>query len=344
MVSFAVGRARRAEGVLRADDARRARDTGYDAVWVTSRPRQLRRGARRARASSYRSIRRALGDEAEIIYDGGVMRGVDVVKAIARGATAVGVGKAYLYGPPRAAFEGVERAFDFLTQRGEARHGVDWREKRRRIARARRRRRARTAAMTPIPTALSGGSRVILPFRHRAPRHLFLSIRRRIGHHRHIVETSSSMNDMCDTRSVDRRVVFFSFSFLESYLADFEIVSLPPTTRRTAHGRLKKRYFRDVSFQPNACMGDNTQDNTKGRGRQSRARTRCRCARVRRRTKRTKRTKRTCERCARERWMRTNRRAADARAGGSDAAGHVSEATASSPRVEGRSWRSRWRR
>ena len=69
---------------------------------------------------------------------------------------------------------------------------------------------------------------------------------------------------MCDTRSVDRRVVFFSFSFLESYLADFEIVSLPPTTRRTAHGRLKKRYFRDVSFQPNACMGDNTQDNTQG--------------------------------------------------------------------------------
>jgi hypothetical protein len=54
---------------------------------------------------------------------------------------------------------------------------------------------------------------------------------------------------MCDARSVDLCVVFFSFSFLESYLADFEIVSLPPTTRRTPRGRLKKRYFRD--FQPN---------------------------------------------------------------------------------------------
>ncbi len=53
---------------------------------------------------------------------------------------------------------------------------------------------------------------------------------------------------MCDTRSVDRRVVFFSFSFLESYLADFEIVSLPPTTRRTAHGRLKKDIFEMFHF------------------------------------------------------------------------------------------------
>ena len=151
------------------------------------------------------------------------------------------------------------------------------------------------------------------------------------------------MNDMCDARSVDRRVVFFSFSFLESYLADFEIVSLPPTTRRTPRGRLKKkkifsRYFIFISTErvnggqhPRGAVDEH----------QSRARTWCRCVRVRRRTKRTKRT---CERCARERWMRTNRRAADARAGGSDAAGHVSEATASSPRVEGRSWRSRWRR
>ena len=62
------------------------------------------------------SFRRPRADEAEIIYDGGVMRGVDVVKAIARGATAVGVGKAYLYGLAAGGVRGVERAFDFLTR------------------------------------------------------------------------------------------------------------------------------------------------------------------------------------------------------------------------------------
>jgi len=103
------------KGVLRADDARRARDTGYDAVWVTSHgARQLESAV--APVDALPSIRRALGDEVEIIYDGGVMRGVDVVKAIARGATAVGVGKAYLYGLAAGGVRGVERAFDFLTR------------------------------------------------------------------------------------------------------------------------------------------------------------------------------------------------------------------------------------
>jgi L-lactate dehydrogenase (cytochrome) len=102
------------KGILRADDARRARDAGYDAVWVTSHgARQLESAV--APIDALPSIRRALGDEAEIIYDGGVMRGVDVVKAIARGATAVGVGKAYLYGLAAGGVRGVERAFDFLT-------------------------------------------------------------------------------------------------------------------------------------------------------------------------------------------------------------------------------------
>ena len=68
------------KGVLRADDARRARDAGYDAVWVTSHgARQLESAV--APVDALPSIRRALGDEAEIIYDGGVMRGGHVVKA-----------------------------------------------------------------------------------------------------------------------------------------------------------------------------------------------------------------------------------------------------------------------
>ena len=142
------------------------------------------------------------------------------------------------------------------------------------------------------------------------------------------------------TRARSTFVSFFSFSFLESYLADFEILSLPRRAARRPGPRACRDIFETSRARPRQkrTRGSVT---PKARGRQSRAPAWCRCARVRRRTKRTKRT---CERCARERWTRTNRRAADARAGASDAAGHVSEATASSPRVEGRSWRSRWRR
>ena len=187
--------------------------------------------------------------------------------------------------------------------------------------------------MTPIPTALSGGSRVILPVPSSHTSSSFFSI------HRHARQCRDSVEHDV-TRARSTVVSFFSFSFLESYLADFEILSLPRRAARRPGPRACRDIFETSRARPRRkrTRGSVT---PKARGRQSRAPAWCRCARVRRRTKRTKRT---CERCARERWTRTNRRAADARAGASDAAGHVSEATASSPRVEGRSWRSRWRR
>lgn len=102
------------KGILRPDDAKRALDIGYDAVWVTSHgARQLESSV--APIDVLEDIRKAVGEEAEVVYDGGVMRGVDVCKALALGATAVGVGKAYLYGLAAGGENGVSRAFEMLT-------------------------------------------------------------------------------------------------------------------------------------------------------------------------------------------------------------------------------------
>jgi L-lactate dehydrogenase (cytochrome) len=50
-----------------------------------------------------------------VIFDGGIMRGVDVVKAIALGADAVAVGKAFLYGLAAGEEMGVSAVLDVLT-------------------------------------------------------------------------------------------------------------------------------------------------------------------------------------------------------------------------------------
>ena len=57
-----------------------------------------------------------MGDEAEIICDGGVKRGSDILKALALGARAVMVGRAYLYGLGAGGEKGVDWVLDFLAQ------------------------------------------------------------------------------------------------------------------------------------------------------------------------------------------------------------------------------------
>ena len=57
----------------------------------------------------------ALGDRVEIILDGGVRRGADAIKALCLGATAVMVGRAYLFGLGAGGEAGVDRALELLT-------------------------------------------------------------------------------------------------------------------------------------------------------------------------------------------------------------------------------------
>jgi heme/flavin dehydrogenase (mycofactocin system) len=106
------------KGICRVDDARRAVDIGASAISVSnhggnnldSTPATIR---------ALPAIADAVGDDLEVVLDGGIRRGSDVVKALALGARAVMIGRAYLWGLAANGQAGVENVLDIL------RGGVD---------------------------------------------------------------------------------------------------------------------------------------------------------------------------------------------------------------------------
>jgi isopentenyl diphosphate isomerase/L-lactate dehydrogenase-like FMN-dependent dehydrogenase len=101
------------KGVLTGDDARRAVDAGASAVVVSNHGgRQLDCVPPSLRALP--EVVAAVNGRAEVLMDGGVRRGTDVVKAICLGARAVLVGRAYAYGLAAAGEAGVARAIEIL--------------------------------------------------------------------------------------------------------------------------------------------------------------------------------------------------------------------------------------
>jgi isopentenyl diphosphate isomerase/L-lactate dehydrogenase-like FMN-dependent dehydrogenase len=101
------------KGVLIADDARRAVDEGASAVVVSNHGgRQLDSVSPTIRALP--EIVSAVGGQTEVLMDGGVRRGSDIVKALCLGARAVLVGRAYAYGLAAAGHPGVARAIEIL--------------------------------------------------------------------------------------------------------------------------------------------------------------------------------------------------------------------------------------
>jgi L-lactate dehydrogenase (cytochrome) len=102
-----------AKGVHTADDARRAMDAGADAVVVSNHGgRQLDGVA--ATITVLPEVVAAVDGRIEVLLDGGVRRGSDVVKALCLGAKAVLVGRAYAYGLGAAGGAGVSRAIEIL--------------------------------------------------------------------------------------------------------------------------------------------------------------------------------------------------------------------------------------
>jgi len=96
------------KGIQSVDDARIASDRGVDAIAISNHGgRQL--DSAPATLDLLRSIAAAVGDKTEIICDGGVRRGSDIVKAIALGADAVMAGRPYLYGLGAAGEPGVDQ-------------------------------------------------------------------------------------------------------------------------------------------------------------------------------------------------------------------------------------------
>ena len=101
------------KGVHTADDARRAIDGGADAVVVSNHGgRQLDGVA--ATIKVLPEVVEAVNGRVEVLLDGGIRRGGDVVKALCLGARAVLIGRAYAYGLGAAGGPGVTRAIQIL--------------------------------------------------------------------------------------------------------------------------------------------------------------------------------------------------------------------------------------
>jgi L-lactate dehydrogenase (cytochrome) len=101
------------KGVHTADDGRRAVDEGAQAIVVSNHGgRQLDGVAATVRVLP--EVAAAVGDRVEVLMDGGIRRGSDIVKAICLGARAVLIGRAYTYGLAAAGEQGVTRAIDIL--------------------------------------------------------------------------------------------------------------------------------------------------------------------------------------------------------------------------------------
>lgn len=101
------------KGVCRVDDARRAVDAGVAALSVSNHGGNNLDGTPAA-IRMVKPISDAVGSQVEVVMDGGVRRGSDVVKAVALGARAVMIGRAYLWGLAANGQAGVENVLDVL--------------------------------------------------------------------------------------------------------------------------------------------------------------------------------------------------------------------------------------
>ncbi|GAA1123018.1 alpha-hydroxy acid oxidase [Kribbella jejuensis] len=103
------------KGIQTVEDARRVVDAGADAVVLSNHGgRQLDRAPTPLRILP--DVRKAIGSDAEIYLDTGIMSGADIVASIALGADACLVGRAYLYGLMAGGQRGVARAAEILTK------------------------------------------------------------------------------------------------------------------------------------------------------------------------------------------------------------------------------------
>ena len=109
------------KGLLHPDDAAKSVEHGADGVIVSNH------GGRNCDAAPspievLPEIVKAVGDKTTVVFDSGIRRGSDVVKALALGAKMVLIGRSTLYGTAAAGEEGAARALDIY--RGEISRGM----------------------------------------------------------------------------------------------------------------------------------------------------------------------------------------------------------------------------
>jgi L-lactate dehydrogenase (cytochrome) len=103
------------KGPLGAADARRAVEAGVDGLQLSNHGgRQLDRAV--APVDLIAPVREAVGPEVSLVVDSGVRHGSDIAVALALGADACSIGRAYLYGLMAGGEPGVDKAIDILTE------------------------------------------------------------------------------------------------------------------------------------------------------------------------------------------------------------------------------------
>jgi lactate 2-monooxygenase len=103
------------KGILSAEDARTAADFGIEGIVVSNHGGRQLDGCI-ASLDALSSIKKEVGDELTILFDSGIRRGADIVKALALGADAVFVGRPYLYGLAVDGEVGVQRVLKQLKE------------------------------------------------------------------------------------------------------------------------------------------------------------------------------------------------------------------------------------
>jgi (S)-mandelate dehydrogenase len=102
------------KGVERPDDAERAVSVGCDGIVISNHGGRQLDGAA-ATLDALPAISRAVGNKLTVLLDGGVRRGVDILKARALGAQAVLTGRATLFGAMAGGEQGAKRALEILS-------------------------------------------------------------------------------------------------------------------------------------------------------------------------------------------------------------------------------------
>lgn len=103
------------KGLMTPEDAKRAIAAGASGVMISNHGGRQLDGAP-APIDQVAAVRDAVGDGPDVICDGGIRRGSDVVKALALGATACAIGRPYLYGLAAGGERGVDRALALLGE------------------------------------------------------------------------------------------------------------------------------------------------------------------------------------------------------------------------------------
>jgi L-lactate dehydrogenase (cytochrome) len=101
------------KGILDAEDAKIAASTGVEALVVSNHGGRQLDGA----SSSIRALPEvveAVGSKIEVLFDGGIRSGQDVLKALALGARGTMIGRAFLYGLGAMGEKGVTRALEII--------------------------------------------------------------------------------------------------------------------------------------------------------------------------------------------------------------------------------------